>query len=819
MSPIAKTAVEPTGHIGIVGVNTPLFEQLDQQLSTDFALTAPDKPEELVEHMLNGSAPLDAVVIGLGLEDSVRLAQRIHIHNKLIPVLILSPPSNSEALKRVLMFSPFLSSEISVWSTDDIDVLPAALHETVSRHRQRQAHCNTLQTAQIRLEMLPLQRPEATHYLDRLLDHAPVGVVTIDLHGNVLTVNRAAQNMLASADGQRILGQPVAGFFSRKEHARLDSLQRSYLEDDTRECRDVFELGTGQQTARYADVSVAALAYRTGQRGFMLILHDVTSRVEAEKERQRAEDSLRHHAVLLRRFHGITTSESLSLEEKIDEVLQLGCEQFGLSTGVLSRIDGNSLYVVRSVGSVAGYVAGSKHRLDHTFCGITLGQREPLELADASHGEWQDHPANDITGHQSYIGTCLEVDDDTRGTLCFFDSEPKDYSFASTDSELIKLMSRWVSSELQRERADALMRKLSGALERTADAIMITDRNRIIEYVNSAFEALTGYSKEEAIGKKSYFLRSDLHDDKFYDELWQVIGKGEVYRGTIVSRRKDGSHYYEQKTISPLRDRKGTITHVISAGHDITDLVEAEEKNRAHQAELTHVARLSTLGEMTSGLAHELNQPLCAIKTYAQTCQHILKTEDCSPDRVRYGLEKVVKQAELASEIFRRLRDFARKGEIRREPFNMADVVREVVGFVTAEAQQKLVKLHQNVSTKNSRVLGDSIQIEQVLLNLVRNALDAVGGLEEARRRICIDVSETHDGWVTAEIRDHGSGCPVDMQDRLFEPFVTSKPEGLGIGLSISQGIIDAHGGRLWLAESTAEGAVFRFTLPIESAS
>lgn len=813
MSPIPKVTSEPLGQIGFAGVSAALLQKLDRELAPDFIITAPGKPDQFLEHMESGGAPIDAVVLGLAAEDAVRLAQRIHTYDKLIPVLILTPPSNSEDLKRTLMFSPFLGNEVTAWSTDDLDILPATLRETVSRHRQKVRHRNTLSTAQIRLEKLPLQQAEATHYLDRLLDHAPVGVMTVDLDGMVVTLNRQAQNILAESE-HPILGQPLTRFFPNGERKRLIALQQACLKDQSEQISDVFKLGSRTGKIRYLEVTFAPLAYRTGQRGFLLILQDVTSRVEAEMERQRAEADLRHHADLLRRFHEITSSESLSLEEKLDEVLRLGCEQFGLPNGILSRVDGDCINIVRSVGGNSNYAAGSRHRRDLTYCGITLHSTEPLTVSNAACEQWQDHPAYLSSRQRSYIGTCIQIDDGVHGTLCFFSTSARQRPFNSADSELIKLMSRWIGSELQRERADALMRKLSGALERTADAIMITDRDRYIEYVNPSFESLTGYTKDEAIGKKSYFLRSGLHDKKFYDKLWDVIGKGEVYRGTLVNRKKDGNFYYEQKTISPLRNEKGVITHFISTGHDITDLIEAEEKNRAHQAELAHVARLSTLGEMTSGLAHELNQPLCAITTYAQTCLHILQGDDCSPDRVRYGLEQVVKQAELASEIFRRLRDFARKGEIRREPISMANVVREVADFVTAEAQQKLVRLHQNLTDDIGDVLADAIQIEQVLLNLVRNAMDAVADLPQGRRQITIGAWEEPEGWVTAEIRDHGQGCPADMADRLFEPFVTSKPEGLGIGLSISQGIIEAHGGRLWLAENSENGAVFRFTLP-----
>ncbi len=639
--------------------------------------------------------------------------------------------------------------------------------------------------------------------------------MTIDLAGNVITLNRQAQNILAD-DQRRIHGQPLSMFFPVMEREHLANLQKtSPPGKEQMESSDVFELSTQQGKTRYIQITSAPLSYRTGQRGFMLILQDVTSRVAAEKKRQQAEEELRLHASVLRQFHEITSSEQLSLEEKLDEVLRLGCEQFKLPTGIISRVEKPYLNVIKAVGDNTAYSPGSKLPLQETFCGITLNSSEPFILSDTTYEQWQNHPARSKAGLEAYIGTCVQIEDNTPGTLCFFGTQPRLDPFNSADSELIKLMSRWISSELQRERSDALMRKLSGVLERTADAIIITDKDRFIEYVNPSFEHLTGYKKQEVIGKKTYFLRSGLHDDKFYDELWQIIGQGDVFRGRVVNRKKDGTLYHEQKTISPLKDNQGHITHFISAGHDITDLVEAEEKNRAHHAEIAHVARLSTLGEMTSGLAHELNQPLCAITTYAQTCLHIIQGPTYKPQQIRYGLEQIVKQANLAGAIFRRLRDFARKGEIRRESVNISSVIKEVFDFVSTEAQQKHVRLERQVPQDCSVVMADPIQIEQVLLNLVRNAMDAVNNLDTSRRKITVNVSDEPQKWVTVELCDHGMGCPPDMLDRLFEPFVTSKPQGLGIGLSISQSIIEAHGGTLWLAKNSENGAVFRFRLPI----
>ena len=810
MKSLAAADKEYVGCVSIVGVRPSLLEKTGGTFPDDLLVDHVADVEELFQHLESRGEPLDAVVLGLGAEEAVRAAQRVNSYDKLIPVLILADPAAGNELKRTLLFSPFLGNEVTVWSTEDMDILPAALRDAAIRRRQRLQHRDTLSHAQIRLEKLPLQKPEVTHYLDRLLDHAPVGVVTVDLDGTIITVNRQAQESLATSD-QPVLGQALQSIFPPSQRERLAALMESCSVDSGQRQSDVFEIdATGEVS--YLEATIAPLAYRTGQRGFMLILQDVTSRVEAEQEMQ-------HHVKVLRKFHAIISSESLSLEEKLDEVLWLGCDQFRLPVGILTRVEGPYLDVLHSVGGNEDYRVGRRYPLDETYCGTSIVAAEPVTISAENSEEWADHPAYREAGLGSYIGTVVQVDEGVDGTLCFLGREARKKPFTSADSELLKLMSRWVTSELQRERAESHMRKLSGALEQAADIVVITDRNRYIEYVNPAFETLTGYRKEEVIGRKTYFLRSGFHDDRFYEEMKEVIGSGGVYRGTLTNRKKDGSLYYEQKTISPLKNQDGEITHYISTGHDITELVEAEEKARAHQAELTHVARLSTLGEMTSGLAHELNQPLCAITTYAQGCLKILQRDDFQPERLRYGLDQVVKQAELAGAIFRRLRDFARKSELRRQPVKLAELVREMLGFIEGEARTKLMKVHVDVPPHLPKVYVDSIQVEQVLLNLVRNAFDVLIELPEPRRNIFIKARQYPAERVTVEISDTGPGCPKEIEDRLFDPFMTSKPQGLGIGLSISQNIIETHGGKLWLARNSPHGAVFRFTLPVATRS
>ena len=248
-------------------------------------------------------------------------------------------------------------------------------------------------------------------------------------------------------------------------------------------------------------------------------------------------------------------------------------------------------------------------------------------------------------------------------------------------------------------------------------------------------------------------------------------------------------------------------------GHDISDLVKAEEQDRLHKAEFAHVARLGVLGEMTSGLAHELNQPLCAILTYAQTCLRIVGSENFKKEDISYGLEQVVKQAELGADIFRRLRDFARKEEKPQTPASIRDVIYEVRDFTHAECLQNQIDLIVQVPNNLPHVRVDPIQIEQVLINLVRNSMDALQDVSEARRRIVISAKIYKRNFICVSVSDSGLGCSSEVAPRLYEPFFTTKKHGLGIGLGISQTIVVTHGGNLWLDNNSSNGATFSFTL------
>jgi PAS domain S-box-containing protein len=807
-------AVHPCiGRVAAMGVDAAtmhrVLSRLDGLLSWDEWRDEAGASDMAPEGILQS----DAVLLGAELSNPVSVAQRVCCIDKGIPVLILARPERVAQLEREIIFSPSLGSDVRPWPMADLDRLPDALRVAVERRQQRSSYQHTIQSAQLHLGKLTLFQPEVTHYLDRLLDRLPVGVLTVDASGAVLSMNRRAEAIFGSAE-REVLGMPLRSFFVSADHGRLTDCLQIDRRAEPRAPR-IFEVAARRGESGYVEATAAPLAYHAGQRGAMLILQDVTERVRAERERTRAEQDLRAHVKVLNAFHQISSAQNLGFEDKARHLLEFGCRHLGLPFGLLTRIEGDVLHIVDAVSPGEAIHPGATMDLALTYCDQTHRLQHPLsiEFAGIGPGDLRVHIAGQRI--ESYLGARVLVGANVFGTIAFAGNAPRAAPFSSSDRETMKLMAQWIGGQLERKRNEAQMRILSSALEQAADSVAITDREGVIQYVNRAYERLTGYHKDEAVGRKMSILRSGAHGAAFYDELWRGIKRGDIFRGILINRRKDGSTYHEDKTITSLRGRTGDITHFVSTGHDVSERHKAEEAARLHQAEMAHVARLSTLGEMTSGLAHELTQPLCAITTYAQTCLRIANSSAADLGQIRYGLDQVVRQAELGGAIFMRLRKFGRKGETVMRPTAMQEVIREAVSLIGADLKQAQISLHVDDGQWLPKVRVDPIQIEQVILNLVRNSIDSMSAVQPPARQLFIRTARASDGEVKVSIVDHGHGCPAELVDRLFEPFFTTKPTGLGIGLGISRTIIEAHGGRLWLEANAPHGTTFSFTLPL----
>jgi two-component system sensor histidine kinase TtrS len=278
--------------------------------------------------------------------------------------------------------------------------------------------------------------------------------------------------------------------------------------------------------------------------------------------------------------------------------------------------------------------------------------------------------------------------------------------------------------------------------------------------------------------------------------------------------KKDGTGFPVEYTATPIRDEQGLTLGSVVVFRDITERKQAEEEARRHQHELAHVARLSTLGEMASGIAHELNQPLTAIATNARACVRMLESDRSPVEQCADVMEKIAGQAERGGEVIRQIRRFVRKDETECRRVRLSTIVANVIGLIRHDAVREGVRISLNIDQDADWVLAQQIQIEQVVLNLARNAIEAMGDVPRERRLLTITSAPADTSEIRVRIEDTGPGLNPDVADSIFNPFVTTKAQGMGLGLSISSGIVEAHDSQLTVKSRPGAGAVFSFTLP-----
>jgi PAS domain S-box-containing protein len=345
------------------------------------------------------------------------------------------------------------------------------------------------------------------------------------------------------------------------------------------------------------------------------------------------------------------------------------------------------------------------------------------------------------------------------------------------------------------------------------------DRSGRVELINHRGCELLGYSEAEILGRNWFqTVLPETQRAEVYQVFQQIVA-GEFepmryYENEVLT--KSGELRYIAWNNTVQEDSSGAIVGTLSSGQDITERRRAEIAAKRHQQELAHVMRLSTMGEMASGLAHELNQPLTAVTTYCETALAILESQVASPpEEVGAILERAAEQARRAGKIIRHLRDFVRKGETPKGPVELDAVIRDALNLLEWELRNGEVVFQLRLGGRGHKIWADRVQIEQVVLNLVRNSLEAIHGAAIPDGRIMVETRPMQDERLEVTVTDNGTGIDAAMVNKLFDPFQTTKATGIGIGLSISRSIIAAHGGKLWAKQAPQTGAVFGFELPI----
>jgi two-component system sensor histidine kinase TtrS len=268
-------------------------------------------------------------------------------------------------------------------------------------------------------------------------------------------------------------------------------------------------------------------------------------------------------------------------------------------------------------------------------------------------------------------------------------------------------------------------------------------------------------------------------------------------------------------TLRPVIDERGNTILIIPEGRDITESRRAEEEIQRYQRELAHIMRLGTMGEMASGIAHELNQPLAALVSYCGTAVSLMNSQSSPSQQLREILDRAAKQAHRASKIVQHLREFVSKENAHKDLLDLDQLIREIIIFLKYEVQECGVTIKYCPASQSCRIRANKIQIDQVLVNLVRNSIEAISHAKIPDGRVVLQTRLLPNDSVEVTVSDNGPGIDAEMIDTIFHPFQTSKTTGMGIGLPLCRRIIETLGGKLWVEKNYQNGALFGFELPV----
>ena len=385
------------------------------------------------------------------------------------------------------------------------------------------------------------------------------------------------------------------------------------------------------------------------------------------------------------------------------------------------------------------------------------------------------------------------------------------------EDEKNKMILLAIEDITERKQAEAELIRLKTAIEQSAEAIVITDIDGNIQYVNPAFEQITGYSRDEVIGQNPRILKSGKQEEPFYKDLWDTITSGSVWRGRIINRRKDGSLYTEEDTISPVIDKEGKITNFVAVKRDIS-------KEQMLEEQLLQSQKMEAVGTLAGGVAHDFNNLLTIIQGHAELM--MLKISESDPNYRE--LRQIVNATTRAASLTRQLLLFSRKEMMEFKPINLNETIGNLLKMLKRLIGED-IRIVTSFDDDLWQVNADESNLEQVIMNIAVNARDAMpegGALTIKTENLslsedeCKFIPDSHSGkFVRLTIEDTGTGIPKEIMDKIFEPFFSTKEvgKGTGLGLSVVFGIVKKHNGWINVYSEPGQGAVFRIYLPAVS--
>jgi PAS domain S-box-containing protein len=453
---------------------------------------------------------------------------------------------------------------------------------------------------------------------------------------------------------------------------------------------------------------------------------------------------------------------------------------------------------------------------------FTLSEGKALQALGLKSGEvvgrsalemYRDHPAASAALTRALAGEEFTVVTHAHGRAyetCYSPLRTATGEFAGTIGVAIDVTER-SQAELQVRRYAEIVEHIDAGLyvhrlERTATGSTL----RCVS-ANPASERMTGISACNYVGRTIDEVYPALRQTGFIDFVLQAVDSGQPVVNERFRYGDDNVAEAEWSwSIFPLANE-----HVAVMFQDVTVRVQAEQQMRRLLAELAHVERVSTIGEMASGLAHEINQPLAAIGAYVDACLELVASGRIETEQLVSVLRSVSAQADRAGQIIHRLRRMIKRSHPAREPMSVNDAVREVTGLIEPRARQAGISIYLDLTEGLPQLTADYLQVRQVILNLIQNGFDAMQNCPPERRHLAVATRLAGGKELETSVCDWGHGLSEQSAKRLFEPFFSTRPDGLGLGLSISRTIVEAHGGRIWVTSNSEQGVTAHFSLPI----
>jgi PAS domain S-box-containing protein len=515
---------------------------------------------------------------------------------------------------------------------------------------------------------------------------------------------------------------------------------------------------------------------------------------------------------------------------KWQRIVDLLANIMHVPSAVVTRVEPPQLADYRTV--VSSNSKGNPFPIDEvfsldigTFCETVIKKREPLLVIDAREDDqWKLAPELGV-GMVSYLGfPVLWPDGRMFGTICVLDDKANRYSELYQELMLhcrdvlqgdLQTLAR-MSLELEEQRAH-----LNELFARVPEAVVMVDRASRVTRVNPAFSKIFGYTAEETIGQriKDLITPGDLREEADSFE-YRTVQAGEVFTVETVRRHKNGTQVPVSLICVPVSSNgSGNTGYLIY--RDMTETKRHQNEQRRYhniQLELAHANRIATLGQLSASIAHELNQPLTGIITNSGTCLRMLTSDPINLDGVREAVRRTVRDGNRAADVILRLRALFNKQATASESVDLNEAIREVIALSSGELDNGRVIVRTELADDLQLVAADRIQLQQVVLNLIRNALDSMNTVDDRPRDLLIRTEREDGDLVRLSVKDAGCGFDPQTTEKLFESFYSTKKEGMGVGLSVSRSIIENHKGRLWATLNDGPGATFSFSVPCRMA-